>query len=462
MSNPVRRELRPLLALLMAAATGVATASVPKIAMFVGLSIFFWGLYKTIRTRNAYGTAHLFAGFIVGAEVYFRMSGTGLPWEFGKIAVTTLLLVALMVERRKKAIPILFLLYLIVMLPGVFVPDWSSLKAFKKEFMFTFFGQIVLVVSVFYFYKRKFGEEELLNFGRWILYGVAMMSALIFLKTPDYSTIHFGGGSNFAATGGFGPNQVAAIFGLGIVLMGYFLLLHRRVFVWLWLDLALLFVFVFQAMISFSRGGLFAAVMALGFAVASLYFTSPARAVSLLRIGIVKLMLLVVVLGGAYVKINDITGGALAKRYLNRDEYGMQIKEDYSTKRADIIRDDLNTFEKFPVIGTGIGGGRAYRAEQTGISAAHVEFSRMLAEHGILGLLALLIIFFYPIYLFFRTKDLVTRFTLVAFTGYGLLTMSHNALRLALPSFMYGAGFIAVLWRYKKTRGVRHGSLSGQ
>lgn len=437
--------MRPLLILLLFAMIGAVTASAGKIALLVGLGAFAIGMYKTVRTRNREGTAHLYAGFIVGAEVYFRMTFCGLPWEFGKIAVMILLLTGMLVERQRRPMPVVFLMYALLLLPGVFVPHWTDMAAFKKEFMFTFFGQVVLVIAAFYFYKRKLDIEQLFRFMRWIMLGVVMTSVLVFLKTPDYTSIHFGSGSNFASSGGFGPNQVAAVLGLGVVLMAIALLLRRPLFVYRFLDMLILFALTVQGFFTFSRGGLMSAGLALLFAVVAAYAASPRKAMLLLKITPMKLVLLSVLIIIAFVQTNNVTGGALGKRYFNVDEYGHRIKQDYSTKRLDIVSDDIKTFKRNILTGVGIGGGRAYREAETGISAAHVEFSRMLAEHGILGLLALVLMFAFPAYLFFTTKHVLNRFLLVAFTGYGLLTMSHNALRLALPSFLYGMGFIVIL-----------------
>jgi len=271
------------------------------------------------------------------------------------------------------------------------------------------------------------------------------MSSLLYLKTPDYSSIHYGGGSNFEASGGFGPNQVAAMLGLGSLLLGYFLMIQKRVFRWMWLDILIFFIFTFQGMITFSRGGLFSAILSLMIGVFIIYVVSPQRAAKLLKINFLKLFLLGLVLFITFIITNSITGGALEKRYTNIDQYGNQIKEDYSTKRMDIILEDIEIFKNHVFTGTGIGGGRELREYTTGISAAHVEFSRMLAEHGALGLFALIILFLYPVYRFFIVDDILTKFSLVIFVSYGLLTMSHNALRLAMPSFLYGLGLICLI-----------------
>ena len=43
---------------------------------------------------------------------------------------------------------------------------------------------------------------------------------LIYLKQGEFSSIVFGNSANFHTSGEFGPNQVATVLGLGIVIMG--------------------------------------------------------------------------------------------------------------------------------------------------------------------------------------------------------------------------------------------------
>ena len=452
MGRLLKSRYAPLLWLIAAWLTGALTAKVPKLAFLIGLGALGWGLWSTLIRRNRYGEAHLYAGFIVGAEVYFRMAHAGLPWEFGKIATFLLLGLGWLVRPFGKPTPLIFLFYLLLLLPGVFVPDWNSIEAFKKEFMFTFFGEVVLVVAMLYFYKRKMEVEELLGLMRLMLLGVVMTSGMLFMKVPDYAAIHYGGGSNFVASGGFGPNQVSAILGLGIVLIGYSLLTGRKLFVWRWLDLVLLTIFALQGLFTLSRGGLMAAALALAVAVLAIYLNNPRQAVRLLSINPGKVVLLVVLMVFAYNLANDVSRGAIERRYFNVDQYGRQIKEDYTTKRGDIVKDDWQTFLDDFITGAGIGGGRAKREQSTGISAAHVELSRLPAEHGILGLIALLIMLFYPVWTFFKVQNTLTRFTLALFTAYAVLTMTHNAMRLAMPSFLYGAGFIWIMLQSRSTK----------
>ena len=447
-----RQSYEPLGLLALMAILAFVTAHLPKIALPVGLGVLAIGFYQTLRKRNRNGEAHLYAGFIVGAEVYFRMSFAGLPWEFGKIAVFILLLTGLAVEKGRKPVPIIFLIYLLLLLPGVFIPDWESMQHFKKEFMFTFFGEIVLVVSALYFYKRTMSVATLQRFVRWMVLGVVLTSILLFFKTPDYASIHYGGGSNFAASGGFGPNQVSAILGLGMTLAGYSLLSGMTLFGSRLVDVALLLVFTLQGLFTLSRGGMMAAVLALLVGVVALYLFNAKEARKLLHIRLGPILFIALLTLGAFNVANTVSSGAVERRYLNVDRYGNQIKADYTTNRGDIVKADWQTFLQNSFTGVGIGGARKYRAEETGISAAHVELSRLPAEHGILGFLALLIILFYPVFMFFRVRNAFTRFTITVFTAYAVLTMTHNAMRLALPSFLYGAGFIWIILQNRSAK----------
>ena len=52
-----------------------------------------------------------------------------------------------------------------------------------------------------------------------MIYPIVSLAIYIFIYNPDVSSVSTGTGSNFAASGGFGPNQVSTILGLGFFLM---------------------------------------------------------------------------------------------------------------------------------------------------------------------------------------------------------------------------------------------------
>jgi len=135
-----------------------------------------------------------------------------------------------------------------------------------------------------------------------------------------------------------------------------------------------------------------------------------------------------------------LTDGVITQRYgLDRNEYGDRFILDL-TGRAEIYKIDLEIF--IDHIFTGVGPGQAKELrEQYGYGqkvAAHTEYSRMLAEHGLLGLLSFLILIAVSSYQLTKSCSPDTKFIKILFGLLALLTMSHSAMRLAMPSFIYG------------------------
>jgi hypothetical protein len=95
-----------------------------------------------------------------------------------------------------------------------------------------------------------------------------------------------------------------------------------------------------------------------------------------------------------------------------------------------------------PIFGVGVGKGVEVREMETGILAvSHDEITRMLAEHGSLGLMGLLILFFTPLALYLDNKFNLFLFCFVVFW---FLTINHAAMRTAIPAFVYSLSLLNV------------------
>jgi O-antigen ligase len=70
--------------------------------------------------------------------------------------------------------------------------------------------------------------------------------------------------------------------------------------------------------------------------------------------------------------------------------------------------------------------------------AAHTEYTRMLAEHGMFGLLAMLVLFAIAIRTFQRARALEARAFVGALFVWSALFMLINAMRLVAPAFVAG------------------------
>jgi O-antigen ligase len=145
------------------------------------------------------------------------------------------------------------------------------------------------------------------------------------------------------------------------------------------------------------------------------------------------LIAVVLVLGtfGSYVvvpRLQEFTSGRLVERYSDLN----------STNRSKIASFDLEIFAAHPVLGIGPGMARGLREEIGAFGAAHTEFTRMLAEHGLLGAGAILALLALAIRVVVGARDQRARGITLALIVWAALFMLINAMRLAAPSFLFG------------------------
>ena len=71
----------------------------------------------------------------------------------------------------------------------------------------------------------------------------------------------------------------------------------------------------------------------------------------------------------------------------------------------------------------------------------------MLAEHGSLGILCLIILLITPLFLYLDNQHNVY---LICFIVFWILTINHAAMRLAAPAFIYSLSLLKVVINEKK------------
>jgi hypothetical protein len=75
-------------------------------------------------------------------------------------------------------------------------------------------------------------------------------------------------------------------------------------------------------------------------------------------------------------------------------------------------------------------------------SAAHTEYSRLLAEHGSGGALALLTLLFILWKVYWRAPDFFARAWAASMAAWSLVELGHAAMRIAAISFIFGLACI--------------------
>lgn len=432
--------------LVIHAGLGAICALQPQlILLWVGYIILVEGTIKVFHSQNIYGQAHLAAGYMAALEMIVRMARIGLPHELTKYAVILILINGLLARPRYQPGSGIYVLYFLLLLPSiVFLADQGSLERARQLVSFNLSGPLCLAVAAIYFFRRPIDLKELARIFQRILLPFAALLAWLFLRTPNLSEISFGYSANFAASG-YGPNQMAAMLGAGIMIIGIALLFRIPVFRWRLVAFVMLGALAFRGLLTFSRGGMAVPLVILSGII--VFFMVNDRQFRRQFGHIFLITGLVVGFGyGLFTYVNQVTGSALYNRYAGIS-YGQKVGvEKYTSGRLEILRIDTDIFMDNPLLGIGPGAGTDLRPEYGYHErvAAHVEFSRLLAEHGLLGLISLGILLLGPIKEFFCRRGLHQRFLLIAGVLFCLGFMAHSATRIALPMFLYGLGFALV------------------
>ena len=135
----------------------------------------------------------------------------------------------------------------------------------------------------------------------------------------------------------------------------------------------------------------------------------------------------------------------LENRYAGKNANGVK-KEDITSGRIDIFISQIESFYNSPFFGIGVGNGKYDRLSSTEniTAASHNEISRLIEEHGLMGIIILLILFTVPIAHMFYANYFQKAF-LLAFFLFWILTINHSAMRIAFPSFIYGLSLVKII-----------------
>src|SRR4029453_17382504 len=117
-----------------------------------------------------------------------------------------------------------------------------------------------------------------------------------------------------------------------------------------------------------------------------------------------------------------------------------------------LIKADLQSWLHNPVLGVGAGMGGPERLKYFDVPTAHTEYTRLLGEHGIAGLLALVVMGVMSLNNLRRQPTRLGKAISAAFLAYALLFMAVNAMRLAAVSFVFGLSGVTVTLRRKTSR----------
>ncbi|WP_235921921.1 O-antigen ligase family protein [Flavobacterium phycosphaerae] len=338
----------------------------------------------------------------------------------------------------KNAVP--FWIYLLLLIPGVLVAtETLNLQTdMRKSIAFNISGPVCLGIAAIYNYNRKVTFSQVNNILLTLGLPVVTTAVYLILYTPDLKEVITGTGSNGETSGGFGPNQVATVLGIGMFIFFSRLIFASKSKLIFILNLVIAFNITYRGLVTFSRGGMITGFLMIVLLLLYLYFNTTTTGRYKLNLLFVFMTLVFSII---WIYTSMQTSGLIDKRYANQDAMG-RVKESRFTGREEILASEIEAFKDNPVFGVGVSKGLELRYEKTGeIITSHNEISRTIAEHGTLGIIALMIVFITPVFLYIDNKQHVYMFCFLAFW---LLTINHAAMRIAAPAFVYSLSLLKV------------------
>ncbi len=390
----------------------------------------------------------LFAcSYVIGSEVFLRMTGGTFLYETSKYLVILFSLMGIFANNHSKQ-PIPYILYLGLLIPGILVAGFtvSEYTNIRTAIAFNLSGPVCLGIVAILCFKRKISYQNIHKVLFMLALPIITMVTYLFLYTPDIRETITGTGSNFAASGGFGPNQVSTILGLGMFVFSIRFFMYSPSLLFKVVNGFLLAIISYRGIVTFSRGGIITAIFMI---VAFIYFYFIKVNIKA-KYKISKTVFLFIGMGILIWLFSSIqTSGLIDKRYANQDALGRE-KADISTGRTELMSFEIDEFLKNPILGVGVGKIKELRQQQEGIEAAsHNEMSRILSEHGLFGVIALSILLIAPLAFRLKNKSNVFFYSCYLFW---FLTINHSSMRIAAPAFIYGLCLLDIQYKNKRIR----------
>lgn len=428
----------------------VATvSSIPVIGFFyIGLFYSFINLFS-VNTKDRPRLIAEIILYFASFEALGRLAQADpfLPYELGKYLLLFLCPLGLLMSRNFTAKGSLGLIIIVLAIPAALFDE--SGKVVFNDIKFNLLGLLNIGTAIWFFSAITINLKTLISWSKLMLYPIIAVLFFTVIRTPDLDSVEFDLGANFATAGGFGSNQISTILGLGVFLLASCILLSYRITGYKWMDLILLALITVQGLLTFSRGGMIGGFFGI---IVLMYYLTRLSLKERKKMAIPNFKKYVIPLGILLFLVmavaNSITGGMLLLRYKGETQGTLAGSADknlnkITTNRSDIFLEDVKLFTEYPAMGVGVGASTFLRDDYKGY-APHVELSRLLAEHGVLGLI--IFILFLIVFILNRNAapDNISKALLVACYLIGFLATFHSATRTYITPLLMGVSCVGI------------------
>ena len=430
-----------VLVILLVAQAAFARAMISAPSLGVVQVLAVTGLAVWSALRRATTASICLIAYIPGMEICLRQNHAPAPYlvaPYLLILISVLAIFTVFNQLTKPGRTALY--YFALLLPSCIVTITMAGDNAREPIAFALAGPASLAVMVVFFSQVRL---QLWLYRRllWVflISGIAPI-AVAATSISDYlatgATLGFSNESNFATSGGFGPVQVSSVMGLGVVLGVLAAIVERDLAVRL---LAVLMAVIAATMsfLTFSRGGMTAAALAIGaFVIAN---TTDRES----RKRVILIVTVAIAVGYLFLIpwLNSFTQGGFQQRFSDTD-----------TERTELAKSDIEIFQSHLLFGVGPGMTRYQRLTYEicqirqdrckDEGSSHTEFTRMLSEHGIGGLVAIGFLAWLPVQAVRRAGR--SRPITVAFMTWAIAQMFYANFRVSAVAVAFAFAFLRI------------------
>lgn len=419
------------------AVVALAVNTVPLFGFAHATAVGLLGIYFSLR-RNLVLVTYTIA-YLTGAEVMWRQAKSPIFYQFAPYLVIVLAVWAVcLVIGQIGGSGRVALLYVLLLVPSALETISTTGAGSRAIIAFALAGPFALAAGVLLTSQLGITRQMYRDI-LWVLVisavgpvTIAFSSIQSYIATAGALT--FESQSNFTASGGFGPVQVSSEIGLG-VLAAILLILDERDLPTRLLAIVVGIVLAVEMLLTFSRGGLYSVAIAMG-----ITLIAQARNPKM-RVRIAVVVALAALLGLTVIvpRLNSFTNGQFNNRFGSTH-----------TGRTTLASDDTQIFLHHPVFGVGPGMTKyqrlgydicQIRADQCNAEASsHTEFTRLLGEHGIAGIIAIALIILLAYQAISRAG--VYRTPAVALMSWSIAQMFYANLRIVAIPVAFALAFL--------------------
>jgi len=427
------------LAVLAQVALALLIKSNPWVGTAQAASILGLGIYATLRHNLVLLTC--LCGYLTGSEVLWRQTDAPLFFLAAPYLLTMLsgFVVAVVLGRLGRDAR-LALFYVVLLIPSIVNTVRTAGGGSRELVAFALSGPLALAAFVAFTsqvvatpaaYRRILWTTLISAIGPLTVAVSEIRSAL-----GAQGSIEFTEQSNFVTSGGFGPVQVSTVLGLAVLISVVLTILEPNRSVKI-LTVSLAVAFTVQSLLTFSRGGMFAVAIALS-TLAIAHAREPR-----IRKRVMAIVVLVLALGYFVIVpwLTGFTSGAFEERF-----------SDTTTGRTELAANDVRIFADHLLFGVGPGMTKYQRLTYnicelrsdhcSDEASSHTEFTRMLSEHGLVGLVAIGALALLAVR---GVRDAARERPFAAtFIAWSVAQMFYANLRVVAVPFAFGIAFLTI------------------